>query len=72
MTISNMLTNGTDNSSCSMFCEHNALSILNKKKMYFIACRFCFLVIACRFCFLVIIGVIWFAGNRRPIRLSWC
>lgn len=45
MTISNMLTNGADNSSCSIVSEHNALNILNKKKMYFLAWRCCFLFV---------------------------
>lgn len=41
MTISNMLESGADHSSCSKFCEHNALNILKKNKMCFIAWRCC-------------------------------
>lgn len=36
MTISNMLKSGADYSSCRIFCEHNALNILNKNEIYFI------------------------------------
>lgn len=44
VTVSNMFTKGADTSSRSMFCEHNALNVLN---MCWRACRCCFLYCWC-------------------------